>query len=166
MRLLKLALLIVFFTTPSFAFDADVEQVCFSPSGNCQNLIIQYIENAKEEIKVQAYSFTSAPIAKALLSAYQRGIAVEVLLDKSQKTEKYSIYKFFENQGIPVQIDAAHAIAHNKIIIIDQQIVITGSYNFTQAAESKNAENIIVLESKELANIYLRNWGKHKAHSW
>lgn len=67
---------------------------------------------------------------------------MEVILDKSQRTEKYSSVDFLANNGIPAKIDAAHAIAHNKVIIIDGETAITGSFNFTKAAEEKNAENL------------------------
>jgi phosphatidylserine/phosphatidylglycerophosphate/cardiolipin synthase-like enzyme len=163
---LKIFLLTIFVYTSAFAFEADIIQVCFSPHGGCEQAIIKQLANAKEEIKIQAYSFTSAPIAKALLDAHRRGVSVEIILDKSQKKQRYSSYTFFKNQGIPVLIDAAHAIAHNKIIIIDQQIVITGSFNFTKAAESKNAENVLIVKSKKLAEIYSKNWKGHKDHAF
>jgi len=67
--------------------------------------------------------------------------------------------------GIPTYIDFRHAIAHNKIIIIDRETVITGSFNFTKAAEINNAENLLILHSKELAKEYIDNWNEHKKHS-
>jgi phosphatidylserine/phosphatidylglycerophosphate/cardiolipin synthase-like enzyme len=113
----------------------------------------------------QAYSFTSAPIAKALVKAHERGVKVEAILDKSQKTDQYKSSTFLAHAGVPTYIDAQHAIAHNKIVIIDQLTVITGSFNFTKAAELNNAENLLVIRSGELATIYTRNWSKHKEHS-
>jgi phosphatidylserine/phosphatidylglycerophosphate/cardiolipin synthase-like enzyme len=91
------------------------------------------------------YSFTSKPISKALLDAHKRGINVVAVLDKSQRTQKYSGATFLANAGIPVYIDSRHAIAHNKIMIIDWSTLITGSFNFTKAAEEKNAENLLVI---------------------
>jgi phosphatidylserine/phosphatidylglycerophosphate/cardiolipin synthase-like enzyme len=73
---------------------------------------------------VQAYSFTSAPIAKALLEAHMRGVRVEVILDQSNRTDKYSAADFLANQGVPTKIDAAHAISHNKIMIIDGETLV------------------------------------------
>ena len=69
------------------------------------------------------------------------------------------------NAGITVLIDDAHAIAHNKVMIIDGKTVITGSFNFTKGAEEKNAENLMILENSELANVYMENWEKHRKHS-
>jgi phosphatidylserine/phosphatidylglycerophosphate/cardiolipin synthase-like enzyme len=139
--------------------------VYFSPRGGATFAIRQALDNAKSSVLVQAYSFTSAPIAEALVKAHRRGVKVRVLLDKSQKTEKYSSADFLANAGIPTKIDAAHAIAHNKVMIIDNEIVITGSFNFTQAAEESNAENLLVVRDKELASRYTENWEFHDKHS-
>jgi phosphatidylserine/phosphatidylglycerophosphate/cardiolipin synthase-like enzyme len=140
-------------------------QVYFSPKGGCTEAIVREINKAKSEILVQAYSFTSKPIAKALVEAHKRGVKTEIILDKSQRREKYTAADFTAHMGIPTYIDAVHAIAHNKVMIIDQHVVITGSFNFTKAAEERNAENIFIIKSPELAKKYLDNWEKHKAHS-
>lgn len=156
---------ILLFASSALAFQADIDNVCFSPNGNCTAVIVEQIDNAKSEILVQAYSFTSAPIAKALLSAHKRGVKIIAILDKSNKTARYSSATFLFNANIPVFIDSAHAIAHNKIIILDRETVITGSFNFNKAAEEKNAENVLILKSKDLAKEYLKNWDEHKGHS-
>jgi phosphatidylserine/phosphatidylglycerophosphate/cardiolipin synthase-like enzyme len=140
-------------------------QVYFSPNGGCTDAIIKEIDNAKSEILLQAYSFTSTSIAKSLLESHKRGIRVEVILDKSQKSQNYSSATFLANSKIPTFIDSNHAIAHNKIMIIDGNTVITGSFNFTKAAESKNAENLLIIKSDDIAKIYIENWKNHKDHS-
>jgi phosphatidylserine/phosphatidylglycerophosphate/cardiolipin synthase-like enzyme len=140
-------------------------QIYFSPNGDCTKAIVKEIDNAKSEILVQAYSFTSAPIAKALTDAFKRGVKVEAILDKSQRKERYTSATFISTAGIPTFIDDKHAIAHNKIMIIDRETVITGSFNFTKAAEEKNAENLLIIRNKEIAKIYQENWEKHKEHS-
>lgn len=140
-------------------------EVYFSPRNGATAAIVREIDRARSEIRVQAYSFTSAPIAQALLKAHTRGIRVEVILDKSQRTGKYSSSTFLMNARIPTYIDAEHAIAHNKIILIDRSVVITGSFNFTRAAEEKNAENLLIIRSAELVKPYLDNWQYHRNHS-
>ena len=140
-------------------------QVYFSPRGGATSAIVQAIDNAKSTVLVQAYSFTSQPIAEAIVRAHERGVKVQVLLDKSQRTQKYTAAHFLVQGGIPVLIDASHAIAHNKVIIIDNTIVVTGSFNFTKAAENRNAENLLLLQSKELAGLYAENWQNHYRHS-
>ena len=92
---------------------------------------------ATQQILVQAYSFTSAPIAKALLEAHKRGVKILAVLDKSNETDKYSAATFLVNAGIQTLIDDQHAIAHNKVMVIDSATIITGSFNFTKAAEEK-----------------------------
>jgi phosphatidylserine/phosphatidylglycerophosphate/cardiolipin synthase-like enzyme len=126
--------------------------VCFTPGGNCTALIVQALHTAKRSVRVQAYSFTSAPIAKALLDAYKRGVQVQVILDKSQRSEKYSSADFLANQGVPTLIDATHAISHNKVMVIDGETVLTGSFNFTKAAQEKNAENVRRISGGEERN--------------
>jgi phosphatidylserine/phosphatidylglycerophosphate/cardiolipin synthase-like enzyme len=93
------------------------------------------------------------------------GVKVEVILDKSQKGNQYSSADFFANSGIPVKIDAQHAIAHNKVMIIDGGTVITGSFNFTKSAEENNAENLLIIYDKKLASAYTKNWQEHDKHS-
>jgi phosphatidylserine/phosphatidylglycerophosphate/cardiolipin synthase-like enzyme len=141
--------------------------VYFSPNGGCTEAIIKEVSAAKSEVLVQAYYFTSAPIGKALIDAHKRGIRVEVILDPSQvkPNSQYCPAKFFFDAGIPVYIDSAHQIAHNKIMIIDRTIVITGSFNFTRTAEERNAENLLVIPSKAIAAKYLENWQRHREHS-
>jgi phosphatidylserine/phosphatidylglycerophosphate/cardiolipin synthase-like enzyme len=158
-------LILSFVATTAFALQADITKVCFSPRGGCTENIVEQINAAKSEILVQAYSFTSAPIAKALTNAFKGGVKVQVILDKSQKSEKYTSATFISNAGIPTFIDDKHAIAHNKIMIIDKETVITGSFNFTKAAEEKNAENLLIIKDKKLAKIYLDNWMKNREHS-
>ena len=139
-------------------------KVLFSPNGGCTEAIVTEIDDAKSEILVQAYSFTSAPIAKSLLEAHKRGVKVQAILDKSQRTANYSSATFLANSGIPTFIDAAHPIAHNKVMIIDGTSVISGSFNFTKAAE-KNAENLLIIKSEEMAKLYKDNWDIHRQHS-
>lgn len=140
-------------------------EVYFSPKGGATEAVVSALGNAEKSIHVQAYSFTSAPIAKALVEAHKRGVAVNVILDKSQKTEKYSSADFLAHAGIAVLIDSKHAIAHNKIMIVDGKTVITGSFNFSKAAEESNAENLLVISDMDLAARYLQNWEDHCAHS-
>jgi phosphatidylserine/phosphatidylglycerophosphate/cardiolipin synthase-like enzyme len=140
-------------------------EVYFSPHGGATDAIVRELNKAKSTVLVQAYSFTSAPIAKALLNAHKRGVKIDVILDKSQRTQKYSSATFLYNQGILVKIDAQHAIAHNNVMIIDGETVITGSFNFTRAAEENNAENLLVIRDKKLAERYIKNWQEHDRHS-
>src|SRR5262249_57111147 len=133
---------------------ANEGQVCFSPPlpQGCDptRTVVQALSSAQHQILVQAFSFTSAPIAKAIADARKRGVDVRVILDKSNATRGYSAATFLEHADVPVLIDA-HAIAHNKVMIIDGQTVITGSFNFTKAAEQNNAENLVLMHNSAIA---------------
>jgi phosphatidylserine/phosphatidylglycerophosphate/cardiolipin synthase-like enzyme len=142
----------------NFAANANY-QVCFTPAQDCAGLIVAAINQAQKEVLVQAYSFTSAPIAKALIQAQKRGVNVKIILDKSQTRQRgFSSAKLFADYHIPVLIDYKTNIAHNKVMIIDSKTVITGSYNFTRAAQERNIENVLIISDQDLARKYLLNW--------
>jgi len=140
-------------------------RVYFTPGNRVEMAIAEVIAAARQRILVQAYSFTNPLIVQALAEAKSRGVDVIVLLDKSNRNQKYSAADFTSHSGLETLIDDKHAIAHNKVMIIDDQIVITGSYNFTRAAEKSNAENLVIIESVPIAEKYLRNWQKHRNHA-
>lgn len=140
--------------------------VHFSPKGGCTETVVKHIRRARHEILLQAYSFTSKPIAEALVDAKGRGLQVDILLDRSNEQESYSELKDLLGEGLVPLIDAEHAIAHNKVLILDGATVVTGSFNFTHQAEAENAENLIVIQGHpELARAYRQNFLEHKAHS-
>ncbi len=140
-------------------------QVCFSPDSECTGAIIKEIGRAKSTILVQAYTFTSEEITAALVQAHQRGVRVELLLDKSNRSAKHSAAAAAAQGGIGLTIDASHAIANNKVMIIDGETVITGSFNFSKAAAEKNAENLLIIRNRDLASIYGKNWQRHREHA-
>ena len=140
-------------------------QVYFSPRGGATEAVVDALSHATNSVLVQAYSFTSATIARALVDAKARGLKVQVILDKSQRTEKYSEADFLQHEGILTLIDTQHAIAHNKVMVLDSYLVLTGSFNFTRAAEENNAENLLVINDPVLAGRYSENWLAHQAHS-
>ncbi len=120
---------------------------------------------AQQSILVQAYSFTSTPIAEALVKAHARGVDVQVILDKSQVNYKYSVYPRLLKATIPVFVDSKPAIAHNKIMIIDGHTTLTSSFNFTAAAQKRNAENVMVVHDASISAAYRRNWENRLAQS-
>ena len=141
-------------------------EAAFSPASGGTELVVKVIASARKSIRLSAYSFTSKPIAQALVEAHRRGVDVCVILDKSQRTERYSSATFLKNSGIPTRIDCRHAICHNKYIIVDEKTVETGSFNYTNAAEKNNAENVLVTwNAPDLARVYLENWTHHWDHA-
>lgn len=115
---------------------------------------------------VQAYTFTSKPIAQSLIRAKKRGVDIKVILDESQISSKYSVINELFGQKIPIWIDFKPAIAHSKIVIIDNSKIITGSFNLTHAAESRNAENLLVITGDPLlVERYVENWKNRQSQS-
>ncbi len=141
-------------------------EIYFSPKGGCQAAIVRELMKAKSEVLVQAYSFTADPLTYALVEVKKQGVMVEIVLDKSNELDRYSDLKIFLDKGLDVKIDHEHAIAHNKIIIVDQKVVITGSYNFTNQAEGDNAENVVIIKGdREIVRAYRENFFKHRDHA-
>lgn len=149
---------------PAEPSQARVVALGFSPSKQCTEIETKLVAGAKKEVLVQAYGFTSEPIYEALDAAKKRGVDVEVILDRSNKTAKKSGRLDIEHHHIPTWIDSKHPIAHNKITIVDRRFVETGSFNYTAQGE-KNGENCIVLDDRDLAAQYKANWLAHQAHS-
>ena len=151
-------------SSPLIATDNEHLEVCFTPDQSCLPQVIQRIDNAKSSILLLGYSFTSKPISDALVKAKNRGVKVRVVLDHSQKTQKSSkdpIENLLAGK-IEVRFDHSVKIAHNKIIMIDGEQTITGSYNWTYSAEFKNAENLIFIGSqavtKKYTDYFERRW--------
>jgi phosphatidylserine/phosphatidylglycerophosphate/cardiolipin synthase-like enzyme len=139
--------------------------VCFSPHGGCLEAIRQQIVKARSEILVQAYTIGSPVLTQALVDAHKRGVRVQVIIDKSDRQEGLTPPAIMANAGIPVLLDGIHAIANSRVIVIDREVVVTGSFNFNKASEELNAENLLILKSKELAAVYRENWLEHRKHS-
>ena len=141
--------------------------VYFSPNGGCTAAIVDSVRKAEKTVDIQAFSFTSADIARALADAKERGVKVRAVLDaKEALTGKYSGATYLSNHAIATYVDRMHGIAHNKVLIIDSTTVITGSFNFTQSAETSNAENLLVITGKpKLIAAYQKNFDEHLRHS-
>jgi phosphatidylserine/phosphatidylglycerophosphate/cardiolipin synthase-like enzyme len=137
-------------------------EVGFSPSVNGQSalqVVLSGIDRSKQQILVAAYSFTSKPISVALIRAKQRGVDVRVVADYKANSAKYSAVTYLANGGVPVALNGRYAIMHNKFMVIDGHDVQTGSFNYTQAAAQKNAENALMLHDvPELAAAYTQDF--------
>lgn len=137
-------------------------ELCFTPPSGCAAVIVKAISKARESIYVQAYGMTSPAIVEALIKAQSRGVKVRILLDKSNLKDKWSKMGTLLEADIDVGIDKVSGIAHNKVMILDKRIVITGSFNFTRSADSRNTENVIIIDDAVVAKQYLQNWLSRK----
>lgn len=146
-------------------------EFAFTPGDDAAGLIVRTIDAARSQVLVQAFSFTHRGIADALVRAHRRGLDVQVIADKDQ-TEllKSSAMQQLVGAGLPVFTDADHSAAHNKVIVVDhtteQPALITGSFNFTFAAQYRNAENVLVLHGNpDLTRAFFDNWQQHREHA-
>jgi phosphatidylserine/phosphatidylglycerophosphate/cardiolipin synthase-like enzyme len=134
-------------------------EVAFSPDPAALQLVLKGIRQARRSIHLAAYVFTSKPVATALLEARRRGVEVAVVADKQENQRQYSATRFLANQQLPVRLNGKYAILHDKFMIIDQQHVQTGSFNYTASAASKNAENVLIIwNAPALAARYESQW--------
>lgn len=132
--------------------------VCFTPDKRCKSQILRELDRAKKSIHLQAYSFTDKDISLSLIKAQKRGVSVKVILDKSNIKDKKSAKKMLFENGIPLRFDHPNGIAHSKVIIIDEEEVLTGSYNFSVSAYRRNTENLLIIRNKQLSEKYMENW--------
>ena len=146
-------------------------EAAFTPGDRIDNLIIATIASAKHEVLVNAYSFTQRRIAGALLAARKRGVSVQVIADSQQAAAlPQNVLAELAKGGVAVWLDANYQAAHNKVVIVDADTAgattITGSYNFTVAAQWHNAENVLILrDNRDVARAYRDNWLRLKAHA-
>jgi len=150
-----------------------VVQACFSPAGKCSSLIIREIQQAKKELLVAIYAFTSDELATAVVQAKKRGLAVQVVIDRDfDAGNERSKGKFLEAQRVPVRriaaikstpIEKEAGLMHQKFAVFDRNTLLTGSYNWTHAADRLNDENLLLFRdagplAEEYRRIFLQLW--------
>lgn len=146
-------------------------EYAFTPGDDAARAVIRAVDAAREQVLVQAFSFTHRGIAEALIRAKSRGLEVLVIVDPQQvDLIKHNVTRLLLKDGVPVLADAEHGAAHNKVILLDpasrRPAVISGSFNFTNAAQYRNAENLLILRGNiDLARAFLDNWKLHLTHS-
>ena len=149
-----------------FSFDALPMWAHFAP-GDAKQAIIRQIDNARHSLVLHTYYFSDQEIAQAVLRAKKRGVHVEAVLSAKaeQKDQEEFLGPLLAANGVPVWLDPEHRNAHNKVILYDDAIVQTGSYNLKNNVDTINAENILFIHSPALVEIYRENYEAHKTHS-
>jgi phosphatidylserine/phosphatidylglycerophosphate/cardiolipin synthase-like enzyme len=137
--------------------------VAFSPrpDGSAERLVIKAIDTARHSIEVAAYEFTSKPIADALIEAARRGVKVYLVADAKENDpgRGASRVTYAATGGVSARVDDVYAIMHNKFLVVDEETVETGSFNYTHAAGASNAENVVVLWRRpDIAALYVRRF--------
>jgi len=149
-----LTFLIIIFTLTIYIPIFAKTEIYFSLYDDPEAVIINNIAAAEEFISIAMYTFTDVEIAQAILEARDRGIDIKILLDRSQVKAKYSRSRYFVQNGIEVRISSNSYIMHNKFAVIDNEIVITGSYNWTASAGERNDENLLVIDDNYIVERY------------
>jgi phosphatidylserine/phosphatidylglycerophosphate/cardiolipin synthase-like enzyme len=158
---------------PLTVFAEMVVQTCFSPQGKCSTHILREIDQAKKELLVAVYAFTSDDLANALVQAKKRGVTVQVVIDREfDASNEKSKGKFFDLQKIslrrlsgekPKNQAKESGLMHQKFAVVDRKTVLTGSYNWTHSADSLNDENLLLFRdagplAEDYRKAFLRMW--------
>jgi phosphatidylserine/phosphatidylglycerophosphate/cardiolipin synthase-like enzyme len=152
--------------TPRDSTLDDSARCFFSPDGGCTRAVTAEIAAGQHSIQLQGFTFSSPEIASALMDAHRRGVDVKLLLDAGAAGDFRAQAQALVRAGIPVFVDGKHAAAHSKVILIDTRTLITGSFDFTSAAENDNVENVLILHDQaRLQSAYADNFRAHLAHS-
>jgi len=131
-------------------------RVYFSLYDDPESVIIEHLSKAEESIYVAMYYFTDSQLAREVVKAKNRGVEVKIYLDSSQINAQYSKARFFVNERIEnIRISSNSNLMHNKFAIIDNSVVLTGSYNWTASASERNDENLLVIDDQEIVTRYL-----------
>ncbi|MFZ0531604.1 MAG: phospholipase D-like domain-containing protein [Anaerolineales bacterium] len=141
---------------PSVTVNGSQIEVYFSPEDGTLENILAAVNAAQESISFMAYSFTSDELADALIKQAKSGVSVSGVFDKDQyHSNAGTEFDTLQHAGIDVRLDGNPRLMHHKVIIIDGQIVITGSYNFSNNAEHHNDENTLIIHNQDIATQYL-----------
>jgi phosphatidylserine/phosphatidylglycerophosphate/cardiolipin synthase-like enzyme len=131
-----------------------VSGVYFSPNGGCEDQIVSWIGKANSSVHILIYSFTLDRIRDALIQAHGRNVQVEVVFEQNSLNDAGNEYQNLKNAGIAVRADGNSAYMHDKIMVVDGKVVLTGSYNWSPQAENENNEDLVVITSDNVASIY------------
>ncbi|MBN1811038.1 MAG: phospholipase [Anaerolineae bacterium] len=132
----------------------------FAPEDEAQAQIIAEIQGAQSRIRFLAFTFTSDEIAEAMLERARAGVVVQGVIEDRNAEQDYSDYERLRAEVHDVLPDGNPYIMHHKVIIIDDQTVILGSYNFTASAENRNDENVLIIHDPEVAALFVEEFGR------
>lgn len=132
----------------------------FCPEDSCATNLVSKINSANKSVYISIYSFTLKEITDSLIAAKQRGVEVKVIFDYDQSKSEYSVDEVLSDAGIEVRRRDGSGYMHNKFCVIDENIVATGSFNYSNNADTKNDENLVIIYSAELAAKFLNEFNE------
>ena len=146
---------------PRIEFGASWAEVYFAPDDAPAERLLQVLEGAQHSIRFMAFSLTSEAVADTLIHQARQGVEVAGVMEESQvRSNANGKYDLLRAAGIDVHLDGNPRNMHHKVIIVDDEFVITGSYNFSYNAENVNDENMLILHDRELARLYLEEFDR------
>lgn len=134
--------------------------VYFAPEDDVEKIIHGRIKKAEKSIRFMQFSFTSDKIGEVIIEKFKEGLEVKGVFEKNGSDTQYSEYTKMKIEGIPVRLDNNRYVMHHKVVIIDDYRVITGSFNISRNANIRNDENIIIIDSPELASKYIEEFNR------
>ena len=141
------------FTTTEFRQDV-ISETCFSRTSRCDTILASLIDRAVERVHVAVYSFTSDLLAEALMRARDRGVEVLVVVEEDQASVQGAEYLRLLNAGVNIRLDSNPYLMHHKFMVVDRDVVVTGSYNWSVSAEDRNDENFVVIISEHVNRLF------------
>ncbi|MCD4794628.1 MAG: FAM83 family protein [Bacteroidales bacterium] len=135
-------------------------KIYFSPGTDCLNAIVDTLRNAKRKAKICVFTISDNRIVDAVKEMQLNGVNIKIISDNDKRYDMGNDIDYIAKLGIDVKLDTTSAHMHHKFAVIDDTITITGSYNWTRSAETKNYENILITDSKDVAKAYGREFDK------
>src|SRR5215213_10925028 len=123
-----------------------------------ENAIVPIVKSAKSSIRFLTFSFTDYPLADAMSERFNSGVDVAGVFETVGSETDAAELKTLMCRNVPVKQDGNPGFMHHKVIVVDGQIVITGSMNFSKNAEESNDENVIIIDNAEIAQLYLQEF--------
>lgn len=130
----------------------------FSPGEECLNAIVNNLKKAQKEVKICVFTISDNRISGVLEELFSKGIDVKIITDNKKIFDRGSDIFFLHKNGIPVKIDKTEAHMHHKFAVIDKEICILGSYNWTVSAQQENYEDIIVTDQRDITKDFLNEF--------
>lgn len=144
---------------PVLEIEGSQVEVYFSPDDGMLERLLDLVSEAKQSVRFMAYSFTDDDLGQALIAARERGVAVIGVMDEAQaRSNTGGEFQNLQGAGIDVRLDGNPGSMHHKVFIIDGEIVVTGSYNFSKNARTRNDENTLILHNPEIGQVYLEEF--------
>lgn len=132
----------------------------FSPGNDCLDAILESINSAESSLKICVFTISDDRIAEAILAAHKAGVTVKVITDNEKLYDKGSDIRRLAEAGVPVRVDVTHNHMHHKFALIDNEALLTGSYNWTRSAANYNHENVLITHDRDTVLAYCHEFDR------